>query len=161
MSFESARAASSRRWSEFARWGLVWVVWLVLVALIAPSMIRTRKRSKATRILDALPYPPSAFDLAVAASRGDVASVESLARALVPLNVAFRMNEAIALDLTGRMGELGVAEPEGYRALHFATIHGHTETVRRLLELGADPNALARGAPPRNAAGDRGQNRSA
>jgi hypothetical protein len=159
-----------KRCYGFLRWLLIWA-FIVVVVTGFDRWKQSRKRSGATRALNdlrlidrkgmdpgapapppaytrfgynQLRLPPSSFEMLAAAARGDAETVRLLARALVPVNCAFDSREAAKVQLSHRVSGLGIRSPEDYRPLHLAAVHGHLETVRALLELGADPDALTR-----------------
>lgn len=73
--------------------------------------------------------------------RGNREIVEAV-RALYPTLDSF---EAAALGETEAIfGDPNVHSPDGFTPLHLAAFRGHAETVRALLERGADPEAMSR-----------------
>lgn len=54
-------------------------------------------------------------------------------------------NNSIIKQLVGKGATVNAKDYEGTTPLHFAVMYGHLETVKLLIELGADPNVQAAG----------------
>jgi len=54
-------------------------------------------------------------------------------------------NNAIIKQLVQKKAKVNARDYENHTPLHFAVMYGHVETVKLLVELGADPNARATG----------------
>jgi len=135
----SALISGRRALPWFATWCLL--TGLVFVCLPAPQ----RPRSSAVWVASLVPFTPSSFELLAAAARGDMVRIGQVADRLEPINTPLIMDEVKAWRLESRLADVARPSPGGLTALHLATYHGHRGTVRALLELGADPDALRSG----------------
>jgi ankyrin repeat protein len=85
-------------------------------------------------------------EIMAALYRGDRAGAEELAR-----DAELDLDEAASLGRAERVRELLAGDPtlattrssDGFTALHYAAFFGTAETAAALLELGADPTAVA------------------